>query len=199
MEQKLNNNMMFVEHKKRPVHEYDFVGSFSCSSSSFVSEVSSDSSLESDSFEEVTSLPSFSSSSSHDQLDVNPLNDMSSLLEHLPMKRGLSNFYQGKSQSFTSLASVGSLEDLIKPENPHNKRLKCCRSYGVSLSECQSEKCTPSSISRPSSKKRLHSRGSCTSLYVIKGSDKFMSTRPQIPTTRSTSNATISSQTALFA
>ncbi|CAL0334792.1 unnamed protein product [Lupinus luteus] len=197
MEHQLNNNMMFVEHKKRPVHEYDFVGSFSSCSS--VSGVSSGSSLESDSFEEVTSFPSFSSSSSHDEVDVDPLSDMSSLLEHLPIKRGLSNFYQGKSQSFTSLASVGSLEDLIKPENPYNKRLKSCRSYGVALSECQSEKYNPSSMSRPSSKKMLHSKGSCTSLSARRGSDNFMGTRPPIPTTRSTSNTTIPNQTALFA
>jgi hypothetical protein len=42
-------------------------------------------------------------------------------------RRGLSKFYQGKSQSFTSLTNVKSLEDFAKPESPYNKKLK---SYG---------------------------------------------------------------------
>nr|VDC87751.1 unnamed protein product [Brassica oleracea] len=42
-----------------------------------------------------------------------PLEDLSDLMSHLPIK-GLSKFYEGKSQSFTSLANVKSLEDLMK-------------------------------------------------------------------------------------
>lgn len=47
-------------------------------------------------------------------------------------RRGLSNYYQGKSQSFTSLASVKSLEDLAKKPNPYKKRVKkpCNKYYG---------------------------------------------------------------------
>ncbi|XP_057809285.1 protein OXIDATIVE STRESS 3-like [Salvia miltiorrhiza] len=55
-----------------------------------------------------------------------PLQDMSSLLLQLPLKRGLSKHYNGKSQSFTSLSDVKSLEDLAKQENPFNKKLKIC-------------------------------------------------------------------------
>ncbi|CAO2822921.1 unnamed protein product [Amaranthus hypochondriacus] len=54
---------------------------------------------------------------------------LSDLMDQLPIKRGLSKYYQGKSQSFTSLTSVESLEDLSKKENPYNKRIKLCRSY----------------------------------------------------------------------
>ncbi|KAL9283667.1 hypothetical protein AtEden1_Chr5g0143421 [Arabidopsis thaliana] len=43
-----------------------------------------------------------------------PLEDLSDLMSHLPIKRGLSKFYEGKSQSFTSLANVKGLEDLMK-------------------------------------------------------------------------------------
>lgn len=43
-------------------------------------------------------------------------------------RRGLSKHYKGKSQSFTSLAEVESLQDLAKPENPYNKRLKSAKS-----------------------------------------------------------------------
>ena len=45
-------------------------------------------------------------------------------------RRGLSKHYEGKSQSFTSLASVMSLEDLAKKDNPYNKRMKLVRKYG---------------------------------------------------------------------
>ncbi|KAL5215618.1 hypothetical protein ABZP36_007019 [Zizania latifolia] len=55
--------------------------------------------------------------------------EMSSLVMELPlMRRGLSKFFDGKSQSFTSLAAVGGLEDLAKPTR---KRLKTSRSCGA--------------------------------------------------------------------
>ncbi|XP_039138280.1 uncharacterized protein LOC120275681 [Dioscorea cayenensis subsp. rotundata] len=59
--------------------------------------------------------------------------EMSSLIAQLPpMKRGLSKHFQGKSQSFTSLANVRSLEDLVKPERPL-KKLKSCKSFADGL------------------------------------------------------------------
>lgn len=53
--------------------------------------------------------------------------ELSDLMTQLPLKRGLSRFFDGKSQSFASLAAVGSLEDLSKPAR---KRLKPSRSCG---------------------------------------------------------------------
>ncbi|XP_062199334.1 protein OXIDATIVE STRESS 3 LIKE 4-like [Phragmites australis] len=48
------------------------------------------------------------------------------LEDSLPIKSGLSNFYSGKSKSFTSLAeatsTVAAAKELAKPENPFNKR-----------------------------------------------------------------------------
>lgn len=41
-------------------------------------------------------------------------------------RRGLSKHYQGKSESFTSLASVKSLEDLSKRGASQRKKLKSC-------------------------------------------------------------------------
>lgn len=102
-------------------------------------------------------------------------------------RRGLSKFYQGKSQSFTSLAKVESLEDLAKAENPQNKRLKSCKSYGGGLS--------PSAMSRHVSK-----RGSCfSSMSARRSSGNFMGSRPPIPPHRSTSTTTIPNQRVLFA
>ncbi|XP_022754952.1 uncharacterized protein LOC111303157 [Durio zibethinus] len=50
-------------------------------------------------------------------------------------RRGLSKHYQGKSQSFTSLASVRSIEDLPKKVIPmyNRAKMKSCKSYGWGL------------------------------------------------------------------
>lgn len=50
-------------------------------------------------------------------------------------RRGLSKYFQGKSQSFTSLSKVRSIEDLAKKENPYNNRrkMKACKSYAGGL------------------------------------------------------------------
>ncbi|KAF9619392.1 hypothetical protein IFM89_006579 [Coptis chinensis] len=54
--------------------------------------------------------------------------DMGALSACLPKKRkGLSTYYTGKSQSFTSLADVHCLEDLKKPEIPQAKKRKYLR------------------------------------------------------------------------
>ncbi|RCV35097.1 hypothetical protein SEVIR_7G224000v4 [Setaria viridis] len=58
--------------------------------------------------------------------------EMASLMTQLPIKRGLSKFFDGKSQSFASLAAVAGLEDLPKPPA---KRLKASRSCGVGLKD----------------------------------------------------------------
>lgn len=42
-------------------------------------------------------------------------------------------FYQGKAQSFTSLARVESIEDLPKKDTPYGKRMKSCKSFVGSL------------------------------------------------------------------
>ncbi|XP_022987891.1 uncharacterized protein LOC111485297 [Cucurbita maxima] len=58
-----------------------------------------------------------------------PLYELSELMVHLPMKRGLSRYYDGKSESFTSLASVERLEDLAKRVSPITKKFKSCKSF----------------------------------------------------------------------
>ncbi|XP_034700553.1 uncharacterized protein LOC117925600 [Vitis riparia] len=98
-------------------------------------------SMESSSFEDSeNSLESSSSldltedaSSSTSPLSNGPLYELSELMAQLPIKRGLSKYFQGKSQSFTSLASVKSLEDLAKKGTPNRKKMKSCKSYGGGL------------------------------------------------------------------
>ncbi|XP_020234147.1 uncharacterized protein LOC109814185 [Cajanus cajan] len=184
MEQ-LKYKVVEADNNKGPVEECGLARSFSSSESGF----SSGSSLDSDSFEEVTS-PASSSSSSSDQLANEPLNDMSFLFQQLPIKRGLSKYYEGKSQSFTSLAKVRSLEDLAKPENPYNKKLKSWRSYGWGMDETQGGPCA---ISRHGSHSQ-NQRGSCSSLSVNRGSERST----PIPPHGSTTTSSIPNQTALF-
>ncbi|KAL5559393.1 hypothetical protein UlMin_035604 [Ulmus minor] len=50
------------------------------------------------------------------------LGDLVSLEESLPIKRGLSNYFSGRSKSFANLSEVSSVKDLGKRESPFNKR-----------------------------------------------------------------------------
>ncbi|PON81099.1 hypothetical protein TorRG33x02_231300 [Trema orientale] len=97
------------------------------------------------------------SSSSHSN---GPLFELSELMAQLPIKRGLSKYFQGKSQSFTSLSKVKSIEDLAKKEHPYNNRrkMKACKSYGGGLDTHKSYTLPRATIS-----KRI-SRGSLSSL-----------------------------------
>ncbi|KAK2661373.1 hypothetical protein Ddye_007906 [Dipteronia dyeriana] len=47
---------------------------------------------------------------------------LDSMEDSLPIKRGLSSHFGGKSKSFTNLSEVNTVKDLVKLENPFNKR-----------------------------------------------------------------------------
>ncbi|TKY57999.1 hypothetical protein E2542_SST15054 [Spatholobus suberectus] len=54
-----------------------------------------------------------------------PLHAMETLEEVLPIRRGISKFYNGKSKSFTTLADAASspsVKDIAKPENAYTRR-----------------------------------------------------------------------------
>ena len=49
-------------------------------------------------------------------------------------RKGLSKYYQGKAQSFTSLSDAKSLEDLVKPVRTlYKKKVKSFKSNGGKL------------------------------------------------------------------
>jgi len=50
------------------------------------------------------------------------LNSLDSLEDSLPIKKGLSNHYTGKSRSFLDMSQVTTVEELKKQEHPFNKR-----------------------------------------------------------------------------
>ncbi|KAK7314385.1 hypothetical protein VNO77_32906 [Canavalia gladiata] len=104
---------------------------------------------------------SASSSSTHSN---GPLYELSDLMNHLPIKRGLSMFYQGKAQSFTSLDRVHSIEDLPKKSIPSRKRMKSCKSYGGGLDSHRISYTPKATISKKAS------RGSFASVLSKRGS-----------------------------
>ncbi|XP_010443308.1 PREDICTED: uncharacterized protein LOC104726200 [Camelina sativa] len=96
-----------------------------------------------------------------------PLEDLSDLMSHLPIKRGLSKFYEGRSQSFTSLANVKSLEDLMKrgfKNRNYGARRKTCRSTGGIIDQSYKRVYSPkATISKKHNNKTPSSTLSCLS------------------------------------
>lgn len=102
-------------------------------------------------------------------------------------RTGLSKHFKGKSQSFTSLASVLCVEDLAKPENPYNKKLKSCRSYGGLMLLSSSEN-------------KNGKKGSCSSLMNARRNNmSFRGNSNRPPPHRSASTNNFSTQTPLVA
>ncbi|KAL7137570.1 hypothetical protein ABFS83_10G101400 [Erythranthe nasuta] len=99
----------------------------SMTSSSFSSSLSSSSSSEL--ADDASSSPS-SIQSNNPPLCSGPLYQLTELMAQLPIKRGLSKFYNGRSQTFASLGDVKSVDDLAKKDMSYCTRMKPCKSYG---------------------------------------------------------------------
>ncbi|KAE8682822.1 Arginyl-tRNA synthetase, class Ic isoform 1 [Hibiscus syriacus] len=126
-------------------------------SSSSLGENSSENSISSTSSSDLVEDASSSSSNG-------PLYELSDLMAQLPIRRGLSKHYQGKSQSFTSLPRVMSIDDLPKKVLSNRAKMKSCKSYGwgldgqrnksyspkatISKKGCSSRSCFMSSLSK---------------------------------------------------
>ncbi|KAH6803119.1 hypothetical protein C2S51_034565 [Perilla frutescens var. frutescens] len=91
---------------------------------------SSSSSLSADLADDAASSSTTSSNSSPSR---GALYEFAELMAQLPIKKGLSKYYNGKSQTFASMESVRSVEDLAKEERFCSKRMKSCKSYGSNL------------------------------------------------------------------
>ncbi|KAL4571158.1 hypothetical protein LXL04_017909 [Taraxacum kok-saghyz] len=64
-------------------------------------------------------------------------NAIQALEEALPIRRGISSFYNGKSKSFTSLTDVwpstsSSIQDIAKPENAYTRKRKNLGAFKLS-------------------------------------------------------------------
>ncbi|KAL3829940.1 hypothetical protein ACJIZ3_018742 [Penstemon smallii] len=119
------NNCESMEESISSINSTDsFTSSFSSNLSSSVEDLTDDA----------------SSSTSNSCATAGPLYELGDLMAQLPIKRGLSNFYHGKSQTFGSLANVRSVEDLAKKETTSyscSSKMKSCRSksYGGNLNK----------------------------------------------------------------
>ncbi|KAL4571869.1 hypothetical protein LXL04_018636 [Taraxacum kok-saghyz] len=82
------------------------------------------------------------SSSSSSSSSCGPLFELSELMAQLPIKRGISKFYQGKSESFASLTSVQSIEDLAKKVKYSCRSRRSMKSYGGGV-DGQSQRLSP--------------------------------------------------------
>ncbi|CAL9136178.1 unnamed protein product [Musa textilis] len=73
------------------------------------------------------------------------LGSLDSLEDSLPIKRGLSNFFSGKSKSFATLSDVANAgtNDIVKPENPFNKRRRVLMMSKMRRASCSSLVCPP--------------------------------------------------------
>ncbi|XP_007012998.2 PREDICTED: uncharacterized protein LOC18588493 [Theobroma cacao] len=101
----------------------------------------------------VEDAASATSSSSSSLSSNGPLYELSELMAQLPIRRGLSKHYQGKSQSFTSLARVRSIEDLPKKVIPYRVKMKSCKSHGWGLDAHNNKSYSPkATISKKSSR-----------------------------------------------
>ncbi|OVA12470.1 hypothetical protein BVC80_1791g37 [Macleaya cordata] len=147
--------------------------SISTRSSSSITSISSSSSSSLDLVEDASSS-SLNTSSSSSSLN-GPLYELSDLMAHLPIKRGLSKHFDGKSQSFTSLSNVSCIEDLAKRDNHFRKKMKTCKSHGGGLD-------IQKTISKKSSSS---SRGYFASSLVGKRISVIGSPRPPIPAKKS--------------
>ncbi|XP_027332275.1 uncharacterized protein LOC113847389 [Abrus precatorius] len=99
-----------------------------------------------------------------------PLDTINDLEEDLPVKKGISKFYSGKSKSFTSLADAAAatcMEDIVKPEDPYAKKRKNLLARNILIE--RSHSCSdnvggiskrPANISRGASCLVLSSSGS---------------------------------------
>ncbi|XVF26862.1 hypothetical protein REPUB_Repub14bG0056100 [Reevesia pubescens] len=128
----------------------------------------------SDLLDDASSSSSTSNSSSSTNCN-GPLYELSDLMAQLPIKRGLSKYFQGKSQSFTSLSSVKTIEELAKKETPYWKKMKACKSYGGGLDTYKLYTLPRATISKKISRNSLSSLS-----FPGRSRSSFLSGRPPL-------------------
>ncbi|KAL5229253.1 hypothetical protein ABZP36_017518 [Zizania latifolia] len=114
---------------------------------------------------------------------MNPdsLYDLSSMAAQLPVKKGLSKYYDGKSQSFACMSEVRCLEDLRKKVNPY-KKIKSSKSY-VALDGNQQDCHIPDPNRKAAAKKS--SGNSCANLMARNNTKSMIYRPPPIPVNKS--------------
>ncbi|GMI86081.1 hypothetical protein HRI_002277400 [Hibiscus trionum] len=76
------------------------------------------------------------SSSSSASTDSNgPLYELSQLMAQLPIKRGLSKYFQGKSQSFACVSGVRNIQQFAKKERHFKRKMKAYTLQRLAISK----------------------------------------------------------------
>lgn len=160
-----NSSSQYGNHKRSAEGPLEYLGNFgdhkesaSVSSSSITDDNCSSSSIGDDDDEDTSGDMEVESKLK------GPLDNMAELEDSLPIKRGLSNFFSGKSKSFTCLSDVASVKDLAKPDNPYNKRRRNLLAYGNSWERNRFH--PPRNSSAGISKKAMHTSKSTLALAV---------------------------------
>ncbi|CAH9101795.1 unnamed protein product [Cuscuta epithymum] len=102
------------------------------------------------------------------------LDNLEALEEALPIKRGISNFYAGKSKSFTSLshaASSSSLKDIVKPENAYTRKRKNLLAHNILFDKNRNQNNSGGLYKRPTNSK--------SSLALAETRERFPPLPPQ--------------------
>ncbi|KAK2654591.1 hypothetical protein Ddye_014447 [Dipteronia dyeriana] len=173
----IKNNNNNNNNNNIPSSTSSFEDTSSSSNGSLSTSISSSSNLVDEDDDDDASSSSSTSSSSHSPSSSKsngPLYELSELMSQLPIKRGLSKYFQGKSQSFTCLSRVMSIEDLAKKETPYRKKMmkSNCKSYGGGLDAYKSYNLLP----KATIAKKQVSRASSTSFSSFSTGNRSKST-----------------------
>ncbi|KAL4367879.1 hypothetical protein GQ457_05G025200 [Hibiscus cannabinus] len=87
-----------------------------------------------------------SSSSSTCTNSNGPLYELSQLMAQLPIKRRLSKYFQGKSQSFTCMSGVRSIQQFAKKEGHYERKMKAYTLPRRTISKKVSRNSTPAAL-----------------------------------------------------
>ncbi|GFQ00046.1 hypothetical protein PHJA_002148600 [Phtheirospermum japonicum] len=126
------NKVVFDEEGKRGLVKSSWNEKASCSNESSSSSIGKNSDLSED-------LSEKSGDDDDEEVESKykgPLDAMDALEQVLPIRRGISRFYNGKSKSFASLAdasSSSSIKEIAKPNNAYTRKrtnMLALRAYG---------------------------------------------------------------------
>lgn len=123
----------------------------------------------------------------------NPFDSAVDALEQaLPIRRGISNFYNGKSKSFASLtdAACSSIKEISKPENAYSRKRKNLLAYSLLCDKGRSSSLNGSRIGGSIAKRPTNSSRSTFALAVaMNNCEASVDESGQVPETNGRNHA----------
>lgn len=115
------------------------------------------------------------------------------LEQALPIRRGISNFYNGKSKSFASLADAAcssSIKEITKPENAYSRKRKNLMAYSLLYDKGRTSMHKSPGIGGGITKRPIHSSRSSLALAVaMNNCDNYIDENGSSPETNSSDNS----------